>query len=134
MKENRHGANHFVALRYPLSIVHYPLLRFLFRIPQAQPFGDVFGTGQFVSVRFRQLGDDGVGGNADGPLGGSQGVFDNRFVLVAADDDTDGCVLVIHALLRVQRLEIEFHFPFVFRLETADFQFDSHETAQPAVE
>jgi hypothetical protein len=68
--------------------------------PPPQAFGDGLGAGEVVAVGFGELGDDGVGGDADGTAGGAQGVFDDGLVLVAADDDANGRVLSLR--LRAQ--------------------------------
>ena len=86
-----------------------------------------------IAVGLGKLGNDGVGGDADGAPGAAQGVFDHGHVLVPADDDADRRVLALHAFLGIEGFQVEFHLALVLGLEAADLQLYGHQAAESAM-
>lgn len=94
----------------------------------------MLGAGELAFERLGQSLDDLVGGDADGLVGGHQGVFHNGAVLLLAEDNPDGRILAVLAHLSVQSGEVELHLADKLGLKIANLEFNGHQALEPAME
>ena len=99
-----------------------------------QQLGDVPRRRQLAFQRLRQRPGDFVGRHTYRFSGVVQDIFDNRAILLLAENDADGRIFVFLADLPVQRGQVELHLADELRLEFADLQINCDQTAQAAVE